>query len=94
MANKKIVKLIEKEYSHGFVTDVDQDTFPVGLDAEVIRAISARKNEPEFMLKWRLEAYQKWLKMTPPDWAHLKYPPIDYQAISYYSAPKSIKDRL
>lgn len=93
MANKKIVKLIEKEYSHGFVTDVDQDTFPVGLDAEVIRAISARKNEPEFMLKWRLEAYQKWLKMTPPDWAHLKYPPIDYQAISYYSAPKSIKDR-
>ena len=93
MANKKIVKLIEKEYSHGFVTDVDQDTFPVGLDAEVIRAISARKNEPEFMLKWRLEAYQKWLKMTPPDWAHLKSPPIDYQAISYYSAPKSIKDR-
>jgi len=93
MANKKITKLIEQEYSHGFVTDVDQDTFPVGLDATVISAISARKNEPEFMLKWRLEAYQKWLKMVPPDWAHIKLSPIDYQAISYYSAPKSIKDR-
>ena len=93
MSNKKIAKLIEKEYSHGFVTDVDQDTFPVGLDAEVIRAISARKNEPRFMLEWRFEAYQKWLKMPSPDWAHIKFPPIDYQAISYYSAPKSIKDR-
>lgn len=93
MSNKKIAKLIEKEYSHGFVTDVDQDTFPVGLDAKVISAISARKNEPRFMLEWRLEAYQKWLKMPSPDWAHIKFPPIDYQAISYYSAPKSIKDR-
>ena len=93
MATKKIAKFIDQEYRHGFVTNVDQDTFPVGLDTKVIAAISARKNEPEFMLKWRLAAYQKWLMMKAPNWAHIDYPEIDYQAISYYSAPKSVDNR-
>ncbi|WP_119343626.1 Fe-S cluster assembly protein SufB [Facilibium subflavum] len=93
MADEKINKLIDQEYKHGFTTDIEQETFPVGLNEAVIAQISAKKNEPEFMLKWRLEAYQKWLEMKEPTWAHVKYEPIDYQTISYYSAPKSDKDR-
>ena len=80
--------LIHKEYKPGFVTDLESDTFPPGLNEDVIRAISARKNEPEFMLQWRLEAYRHWLTMTEPTWAYVDYAAVDYQSISYYSAPK------
>ena len=80
--------LIHKEYKPGFVTDLESDTFPPGLNEDVIRAISARKNEPEFMLQWRLEAYRHWLTMTEPTWAYVDYEAVDYQSISYYSAPK------
>lgn len=86
--SKIIEKAIDQEYKYGFVTDIEQDTFPPGLNEDVIRAISEIKNEPEFMLKWRLKSYRQWLKMEEPTWAKVDYPPIDYQAISYYSAPK------
>ena len=81
------------EYKYGFVTPVDSEVFPKGLSEETIRAISAKKEEPEFMLKFRLKAFRKWLEMKSPTWANVKYPPIDYQDISYYSAPKK-KPRL
>ncbi|SMF96392.1 Fe-S cluster assembly protein SufB [Methylomagnum ishizawai] len=81
-------KLIKKEYMPGFVTDLEADTLPPGLSEDVIRAISAKKDEPEWMLEWRLEAYRHWLTMTEPRWAYVDYEPVDYQAISYYSAPK------
>jgi Fe-S cluster assembly protein SufB len=84
---------IEQKYRHGFVTDIEADTLPPGLSEDVIRGISARKGEPEWLLEWRLEAYRKWLEMQQPDWAHLNIEPIDFQAISYFSAPKSDKDR-
>jgi len=79
------------DYKYGFYTDIDTDTFPPGLNEDVVRAISAKKNEPEFMLEFRLKAYRHWLKMKMPDWAHLKIPEINFQDISYYSAPKSQK---
>jgi len=88
-----IDKMVEQKYQHGFVTDIESDTIPPGLSADVIRAISARKNEPEWLLEWRLKAYEHWLGMEQPDWAHLNIEPIDFQAISYFSAPKSDKDR-
>ncbi|PPE72240.1 Fe-S cluster assembly protein SufB [Solimonas fluminis] len=81
-----------RTYSAGFVTDVDSETLPPGLNEDVVRAISARKQEPEWLLEFRLKAYRRWLKMSEPKWAHVHYPPIDYQAVSYYSAPKSMKD--
>ena len=80
--------LVAQKYRHGFVTDIESDTVPPGLDEDVIRLISRKKGEPQFMLDWRLKAFQHWLTMQEPDWAHLKIAPIDYQAISYYSAPK------
>ena len=83
-----IEKAIEQDYKYGFVTDVEQDTLPPGLNEDVIRTISAIKKEPEFMLKWRLKSYRQWLKMGEPTWAKVDYNEIDYQAISYYSAPK------
>ncbi len=82
----------QDEYTAGFVTDVEVDTFPPGLDEDVIRRLSKVKNEPEFMLEYRLKAYRHWLEMKEPDWAQLKIDPIDYQAISYYSAPKKKGD--
>ncbi len=85
-------QFVEKRYEHGFVTDIESEQFLPGLSEEVIRAISARKNEPEFLLEWRLKAYEHWLTMTPPDWAHLDIPPIDFQAISYFAAPKSMEN--
>ncbi len=88
-SEKTLASLVQREYKEGFVTDIEADTLPPGLDENVVRAISARKNEPAFMLEWRLEAYRRWLKMPQPQWAQVHYPPIDYQAISYYSAPKS-----
>jgi Fe-S cluster assembly protein SufB len=86
-----IETLVNREYPYGFVSDVESDTIGRGLDEDVIRVISSKKNEPQFMLDWRLKAYRRWLTMTEPHWANLHYPPIDYQNISYYSAPKSVK---
>jgi len=88
-----IDKMVEQKYQHGFVTDIESDTIPPGLSEDVIRAISARKSEPEWLLEWRLKAYRHWLEMEQPDWAHLNIDAIDFQAISYFSAPKSDKDR-
>ena len=92
MSQQEIDRLVDQDYKYGFITDIESDTLPPGLNEDVIREISARKDEPEWLLEWRLEAYAKWLKMTPPDWAHLDYPPIDLQAISYFSAPKKQGD--
>lgn len=89
--NEHLDQVINQQYKHGFVTDIEAETIPPGLNEEVIRLISAKKNEPEFLLQWRLRAYQHWLKMTPPKWAHVRFPPINFQAISYYSAPKTKK---
>ncbi len=80
------------EYAAGFVTDIETDTLPPGLNEDVIRHISAKKDEPEWLLNWRLDAYRHWLTMTEPHWAHVNYKQIDYQSISYYSAPKSKED--
>ena len=91
-AEQQLAELAKAGYEAGFVSNIESETVPPGLDESVIRYISARKNEPEFMLEWRLEAYQNWLAMEEPDWAHLKYTKIDYQAISYFSAPKSAGD--
>ncbi len=88
-----INSLIEQKYQHGFVTDIESETIPPGLSEDVIRGISARKSEPEWLLQWRLKAYAHWLKMRQPDWAQLKIAAIDFQAISYFSAPKSDADR-
>ena len=82
-----------QEYKWGFVTEIGSDTVPPGLNEDVIRLISKKKNEPAFMLEWRLKAYRHWLTMTEPTWANIHYPPIDYQATSYYAAPKSNADR-
>ena len=90
--NRDVDRLVRGEYRHGFVTDIEADTVAPGLSEDVIRLISAKKQEPPFMLEWRLKAYRHWLTMQEPSWAHLHHPPIDYQAISYYSAPKSKKD--
>jgi len=82
----------EREYEFGFVTDIEQDTLPPGLSEDVVRAISAKKGEPEWLTEWRLKAYRHWLTMDEPTWHNVHYSPIDYQSISYYSAPKSKKD--
>jgi len=84
--------LVGQKYRHGFVTDIDSDTVPPGLDEDVIRLISRKKGEPEFMLEWRLKAYRHWLTMREPHWAQLRIAPIDYRSISYYSAPKARAD--
>ena len=85
--------LVERKYRHGFVTDIEADTVPPGLNEDTIRLISAKKNEPDWLLDWRLQAYRHWLSMRQPNWANLRIDPIDFQAISYFSAPKSNKDR-
>src|SRR3989475_986794 len=85
----KTIDILSREYPYGFVTEIDEDSVAAGLSEDVIRLISAKKNEPEWMLEWRLRAYRQWLTMTEPTWANVHYPPIDYQAIRYYSAPKS-----
>ena len=87
----EIENTIAQEYKYGFTTDVDTDIIPTGLNEDVIRLISSKKNEPEWLLEFRLKAYRKWLTMTPPQWAHLTIPEIDFQAISYYAAPKRNK---
>jgi len=86
---KEMDELVGREYKHGWVTDIEQDTLPPGLDEDVIRHISKKKSEPEWLLEWRLKAYRAWTEMKHPNWAKVKHPPMDYQSISYYSAPKS-----
>src|SRR5215208_4217006 len=83
-----IEQAVLSEYKYGFVTEIEADEAPKGLNEDTIRFISAKKNEPEWMLEWRLKAYRHWLKMEEPTWANLQYPTIDYQDIIYYSAPK------
>ena len=90
--SENVEKLVKKEYEHGFVTDIDADTIPPGLSEEIITFISNKKDEPKWLLDWRLKAYRQWLKMEDPTWAKLDIEHIDYQAISYYSAPKSKDD--
>ncbi|MDP7295178.1 MAG: hypothetical protein QGG24_07645, partial [Vicinamibacterales bacterium] len=87
-ATETIEQLANQDYKYGFVTDVEADTIPKGLSEDVIRLISAKKEEPEWLLEWRLKAYRLWTSMTEPTWPNVEYDPIDYQAISYYSAPK------
>lgn len=90
---EQIDKALAREYEAGFVSDIESDTFEPGLNEDIIRRISGMKEEPEWMLEWRLKAYRSWLEMDEPDWAHVNYDKIDFQAISYYSAPKSMKDK-
>src|SRR5260370_2546645 len=90
-ATSAIAELANREYKHGFVTEIETDTVPRGLNEDIVRMISAKKNEPRFMLEWRWKAYRHWLTMTEPRWPNVHYPPIDYQNIIYYSAPKPKK---
>jgi Fe-S cluster assembly protein SufB len=87
--DRLLEEVTNREYQYGFYTDIEMDMLPKGLSEETVRAISLRKNEPAYMLEFRLDAYYKWLKMDPPQWAHLKIPEIDYQDIIYYAAPKN-----
>jgi Fe-S cluster assembly protein SufB len=91
-ASPKIEDFINRQYEAGFVTDIEADTIPPGLNEDVIRLISRKKNEPPFMLEWRLRAYRHWLTMREPHWQNVRYNPIDYQDITYYAAPKSAAD--
>jgi Fe-S cluster assembly protein SufB len=88
--DEALQQALQRSYRHGFVTDVESDSLPPGLDEGTIREISRRKGEPEFLLRWRLAAYEKWRQMDPPEWARLEIAPIDLQSLSYYSAPKSM----
>ncbi len=91
-ASADISSFLDREYEAGFVTDIESDSFPKGLSEETVRQLSAKKREPEFLLEWRLQAYRRWLEMTPPEWAAVNFPPIDFQDIVYFSAPKSKAD--
>ena len=91
--SEQLDQALSRQYDAGFVSDIESETFPIGLDEDVIRRISTIKGEPEWMLEWRLLAYRNWLTMEEPKWAHVHYPKIDFQSISYYSAPKSMKDK-
>ncbi len=88
--SSSIDSLVNREYQYGFVTDVETDTIPPGLSEDVVRLISGKKDEPGWLLNWRLKAYRRWLTMREPHWSNVIYPPIDYQDQSYYSAPKSV----
>ncbi|WP_131781326.1 Fe-S cluster assembly protein SufB [Legionella gresilensis] len=91
-SNEQINTLLERDYQHGFVTEIEAETFAPGLNEDVVRRLSAIKGEPPFILEWRLKALEYWKTMPEPKWASVHYPPIDYQALSYYSAPKQAKD--
>src|SRR5437899_13094571 len=88
---KTLEALATRDYKWGFVSDIEADTIPPGLNEDVIRLISAKKAEPEFMLNWRLRSFRHWLTMKEPNWQQAKYPPIDYQRSIYYAAPKPKK---
>ncbi len=90
---KQIQELTNRKYDAGFVTDVEQDFFPKGLSEDVVRLISAKKDEPDFLLQWRLKAYRHWLRMTEPKWPNVHYPQIDFQDVYYYASPKTDEDR-
>src|ERR1700722_10068793 len=90
-ATDTIEEFVNKEYKYGFTTNVETDTIPPGLNEDVVRLISQKKNEPKFLLDWRLKAYRHWLTLTEPKWHHVHYPPIDYQASIYYAAPRPKK---
>jgi len=90
-STNEIQDLVRRDYKYGFVTDIESDTLPPGLNEDVVRFISAKKQEPEWLLEWRLKAFERWKEMTEPTWHNVKYPPIDYQDIVYYSAPKEKK---
>jgi len=90
--NEEINQHIKSEYEAGFITDIESDTLPPGLNEEVVRFISAKKGEPEWLLEWRLKAFAAWQEMSEPKWAHVTYPQPDFQSISYFSSPKSMKD--
>lgn len=91
-ASANISSFLDRDYEAGFVTEIESVSLPKGLSEDTIRQLSARKREPEFLLQWRLDAYRRWLDMTPPEWAAVNFPPIDFQDIVYYSAPKSKAD--
>ena len=91
-STQTLERLASSDYKYGFVTNIEQDTVPPGLTEDVIRLISAKKQEPDWLLEWRLQAFRHWLTQTEPKWARVHYPPIDYQAISYYAAPKQKGD--
>src|SRR5918996_1956256 len=97
MATNTVEELARREYKYGFITDIEADSVPAGLNDDVIRLISTKKNEPDFMLEWRLKAYRYWAKLeksqAEPKWANIHYAPIDYQKIIYYSAPRTKADR-
>jgi len=92
MSNKFIKEVVDKHYAYGFETNIETDSFLPGLNEDVVRKISAIKNEPEFLLEWRLQAFRHWQTMPVPEWAHVHYPPIDFQDVIYYSAPKANTD--
>ena len=85
---KSFDEIAEKEYKYGFVTDIESDSLPPGLNEDIVRQISLRKNEPEWLTEWRVKAYHHWTTLEEPSWAKVEFPTIDYQALSYYSAPK------
>jgi Fe-S cluster assembly protein SufB len=87
--NPELAAVASREYSEGFVTNIEMEIVPKGLSEDVVRMISAKKKEPEWLLEWRLKAYRAWLKMEEPNWQNVTYPKIDYQNLSYYAAPKS-----
>ncbi len=89
----KLKEFVNKDYAYGFVTEIEQDTIPKGLDEKTVHIISEKKEEPEWLLEWRLKAFRHWLTMTEPTWQNVHYPPIDYQDLRYYSAPKQDKDK-
>ncbi len=91
-ATSTLEQIAERDYEWGFITDVEQETIPPGLSEDIVRLISAKKREPEWLLDWRLKAYRHWLTMKEPTWANIHYGPIDYQSIIYYAAPRSAKD--
>lgn len=91
-SNQEIISLLDREYEHGFVTDIESETFPPGLNEDIIRRLSKVKGEPQFMLDWRLKAFAHWQTLEEPRWSTVSYPRIDFQALSYYSAPKTMKD--
>jgi Fe-S cluster assembly protein SufB len=90
--SEQIHSLLKQDYQAGFVTSIESDTLPPGLSEDVVRLISAKKGEPEWMLAWRLKAYAAWVSMKQPGWAHVSFPPIDFDEVSYYSVPKSMAD--
>src|SRR5690606_18526427 len=89
--SSSVEQLVNREYKYGFITVIEAESAPPGLSEETVRFISAKKQEPEWLLEWRLKAYRRWLEMTEPHWPNVTYTPVDYQAITYYSAPKTAK---